>query len=370
MGAEFELYKDGERYPNAEKTYITDENGEIVVNNLPYGTYYFVEISAPEGFVLPKGDAAESSEVVINEATTVSTVDINIIAVANEKIYGSLKLTKVDADGNELTGAEFYLVQVIDGEERNIKVDGADGTYVYDKTAGFLSTRQVLVTNGAVLSVTGLPYGTYRVYEDKAPEGYNKDNPGLVIDDPNREGLLRFGKSYAYGAELMLKYDFAKWSGWLGYTWSKSMYDIPEINGGKPYRSPLNHQHAVNFVLTYDFTPQWTASADWVFYSGSPTTFPVGKFKFGDTYASIYNSRNEDSMPDYHRLDLSVTYRTKGRVQERRWSGEWNLSLYDAYARHNAWSMAFGYNRETGETECRKVYLFTIIPSISYNIQF
>lgn len=197
-----------------------------------------------------------------------------------------------------------------------------------------------------------------------------KDNPGLVVDDVNREGLLRFGKSYAYGAELMLKYDFTKWSGWLGYTWSKSIYDIPEINGGKPYRSPLNHQHAVNFVLTYDIDPQWTASADWVFYSGSPTTFPVGKFKFGDTYASIYSGRNEDSMPDYHRLDLSLTWRTKGRVQEKRWSGEWNLSLYDAYARHNAWSLAFGYNRETRQTECRKVYLFTIIPSISYNIQF
>ena len=197
-----------------------------------------------------------------------------------------------------------------------------------------------------------------------------KDNPGLVIDDPNREGLLRFGKSYAYGTEIMLKYDFAKWSGWLGYTWSKSLYEIPEINGGKPYRSPLNHQHAVNFVLTYDFTPQWTASADWVFYSGAPTTFPVGKFRFGDTYASIYSSRNEDSMPDYHRLDLSLTFRTAGRVKDKRWSGEWNLSVYDAYARHNAWSLAFGYNRETHETECRKVYLFTIIPSLSYNIQF
>ena len=197
-----------------------------------------------------------------------------------------------------------------------------------------------------------------------------KDNPGLVIDDVNREGLLRFGKSYAYGAELMLKYDFAKWNGWLGYTWSKSIYDIPEINGGKPYRSPLNHKHAVNFVLSYDFNSQWSASADWVFYSGSPTTFPVGKFRFGDTYASIYSGRNEDSMPDYHRLDLSLTYRTKGRVQEKRWSGEWNLSLYDAYARHNAWSMAFGYNRETRNTECRKIYLFTIIPSLSYNIKF
>lgn len=197
-----------------------------------------------------------------------------------------------------------------------------------------------------------------------------KDNPGLVVDDVNREGLLRFGKSYAYGTEIMLKYDFVKWSGWLAYTWSKAIYDIPEINGGKPYRSPLNHQHAVNFVLTYDFNPQWTASADWVFYSGSPTTFPVGKFKFGDTYASIYSSRNEDSMPDYHRLDLSLTYKTRGRVQDKRWSGEWNLSVYDAYARHNAWSLAFGYNRETRSTECRKVYLFTIVPSVSYNIQF
>ena len=207
-------------------------------------------------------------------------------------------------------------------------------------------------------------------YKDNSNTMDFKDNPGLVIDDVDREGLLRFGKSHAYGTELMLKYDFARWSGWLAYTRSLAMYDIPEINGGKPYRSPLNHENAVNFVLTYDFSKQWNASAAWVYYSGAPTTFPVGKFKFGDTYASIYSGRNEDSMPDYHRLDLSVTYRTRARIAGRRWSGEWNLSLYDAYARHNAWSLAFGYNRETGETQCRKVYLFTIIPSLSYNIKF
>ena len=196
------------------------------------------------------------------------------------------------------------------------------------------------------------------------------ENAGIVIDNENREGLLRTGKGWSYGTELMLKYDFARWSGWLSYTWSKAWYHIPELNGGKKYRSPLNHEHAVNFVLTYDFSPQWSASAEWVFYSGAPTTYPVGRYSYKGSWVPVYSGRNEDSLPDYHRMDLSLTWRTKGRVQEKRFSGEWNLSLYNAYSRHNAWSIAFNYDREEGAAQALKVYLFTIIPSISYNIQF
>lgn len=197
-----------------------------------------------------------------------------------------------------------------------------------------------------------------------------RDNPGLVVDNINREGLLRFGRSYGYGAELLLKYDFARWSGWIGYTWSKMTYDIPEINGGKPYASPLNHEHAINFLLSYDFSRQWSASGSWVFYSGAATTFPVGRFSYLGKNVPIYSGRGEDRMPDYHRMDLSLTFRTKERVQQKRWSGEWNLSLYNAYAHHNAWSLAFGVDKETGEPVARKVYLFSIVPSVSYNIKF
>jgi outer membrane receptor protein involved in Fe transport len=196
------------------------------------------------------------------------------------------------------------------------------------------------------------------------------DNPGLVLADPDREGLLRFGKSWSYGAELMLKYDFARWNGWLAYTWSRAWYDIPELNGGNPYPSPLNHEHAVNFVLTYDFSKRWSASTEWVFYSGSPTTYPVGRFNYMDRWIPVYSSRNEDRLPDYHRMDLSLTYRTKRRVAEKRWSTEWNLSLYNAYSRHNAWSIAFNYNKKEEAAQAAKVYLFTVIPSLSCNIQF
>lgn len=196
------------------------------------------------------------------------------------------------------------------------------------------------------------------------------DNPGLVMADPDREGLLRFGTSQSYGAELMLKLDLARWSGWLAYTWSKAWYKIPELNNGNPYPSPLNHEHAVNFVLSYDFTKQWSASTEWVFYSGAPTTYPVGRYNFMGEWIPVYSSRNEDRLPDYHRMDLSVTYRTPRRVAGKRGSAEWNLSLYNAYSRHNAWSIAFNYNLEEKKAETYKLYLFTIIPSISCNIKF
>ena len=196
------------------------------------------------------------------------------------------------------------------------------------------------------------------------------DNPGLVMADPDREGLLRFGTSQSYGTELMIKLDLARWSGWLAYTWSKAWYNIPELNNGNPYPSPLNHEHAVNFVLSYDFTKQWSASTEWVFYSGAPTTYPVGRYNFMGKWIPVYSSRNEDRLPDYHRMDLSVTYRTPRRVAGKRGSAEWNLSLYNAYSRHNAWSIAFNYNLEEKKAETYKLYLFTIIPSISCNIKF
>ena len=222
----------------------------------------------------------------------------------------------------------------------------------------------------ALLSGEALQLSLEGFYKDNRNTLDFVDNPGLVLADPDREGLLRFGKSRSYGTELMLKYDFARWNGWLAYTWSRAWYDIPELNGGEPYPSPLNHEHAVNFVLTYDFSKQWSASTEWVFYSGAPSTFPVGRFNYKDRWVPVYSSRNEDRLPDYHRMDLSLTYRTKRRMAEKRWSAEWNLSLYNAYSRHNAWSIAFTYSKKDEEAQSAKIYLFTIIPSVSCNIKF
>lgn len=197
-----------------------------------------------------------------------------------------------------------------------------------------------------------------------------QDNPGLVIIDPDPESLLRFGTSNAYGVELMAKYEYEKVNGWVSYTWTKSMFDIDGVNDNKPYRSPLNHEHAVNFVATWDISKQVSASATWLFYSGSPTTFPVARFSFGGTYVPIYSSRNEDNMPDYHRADISLTVKDKRRLADKRWSGEWNFSIYNLYGRHNAWTVSYGYDRIEEKMNAYKIYLFSVVPSVSYNLEF
>ena len=197
-----------------------------------------------------------------------------------------------------------------------------------------------------------------------------RDNAGIVLLNPEREGLLRTGTSSSFGTELMLKYDFDRWNGWLAYTWSRTRYKIPEINDGVAYPSPLNHEHSVNFVLACDITRQLSASTEWVYYSGAPTTYPVGRFEYMGRWMRLYSTRNADRMPDYHRLDLSLSWRTARRLEGKRWGAEWTLSLYNAYARHNAWAVSFHYNRDNDTPEAQMTWLFTIIPSLSCNVKF
>jgi hypothetical protein len=75
-------------------------------------------------------------------------------------------------------------------------------------------------------------------------------------------------------------------------------------------------------------------------------------------------------MPDYHRLDLSLTFRGKIRP-ERKWHGEWNLSVYNAYNRHNTWSINFVEDdNDPNLIRAEKTYLFAVIPAITYNFKF
>ena len=188
------------------------------------------------------------------------------------------------------------------------------------------------------------------------------ENMESIIDNPDREAFLRFGRSYAYGAEFLLRYERGPWSGWLGYTFSKAIYDIPEINGGKPYASPVNHEHSVDFFLSYEISPKLTASATWVYASGAPTTYPVSRYAIGGSFAPIFAGRNEGRLPDYHRLDLSLTWKTK--------AGAWDFSLYNAYSRHNVWYIAYSYSQADDKPRAAKVYLFPILPSVSYSFRF
>ena len=196
-----------------------------------------------------------------------------------------------------------------------------------------------------------------------------KDNAELLLN-PKLEGELRIGKGRSYGLELMVKKNNGKLNGWISYTWSATRRKIEGINNGQSYQAPYEKPHNISVILNYEFTERSSLSANWVYATGAPVTFPTGRAVIGNVIVPIYSDRNAYRLPDYHRLDLSYTLKEKNK-KNRKWQGEWNFSVYNAYGRKNAWAINFTQEQDNPlTTYAEKTYLFSIIPAITYNFKF
>lgn len=195
-----------------------------------------------------------------------------------------------------------------------------------------------------------------------------KDNAstyGNVLID----GELRFGKGRSYGVEFLIRKNVGKLTGWISYTYSRSFRTIEGINFGKEYRSPYDRPHNFVIVANYDITPRLSVAANWIYNTGQPVTYPYGQYTIGGVTHAIYNgSRNESRYPAYHRMDLSLTWQLPDK-RWKRWDSELNVSVYNVYARHNTWAVTFAQDGEGG-VKTEKMYLFSVVPSISYQFKF
>ncbi len=187
----------------------------------------------------------------------------------------------------------------------------------------------------------------------------------LLID-----GEVRVGKGRSFGAEFLIRKNVGKFTGWISYTYSHSYRTIKGISYDVEYRSPYDRPHNIAIVASYDITPRITLAANWIYNTGQPVTFPCGQYTLnGMTYAVYNGYRNESRYPDYHRLDLSFTCKLGKLDKARRWQHDINVSVYNAYARHNTWAILFDTDSQ-GDLITKNMYLFSAVPSISYNFKF
>jgi hypothetical protein len=196
-----------------------------------------------------------------------------------------------------------------------------------------------------------------------------KDHAMLLLN-PKLEGETRIGKAWSAGIEFLVRLNLQKLNGWISYTLSKTERTINGINNNIPYPAPYDKPHNISVVLNYPITSDLQLGANWIYSTGNPVTFPTGRYEILGSVLPVYSDRNAYRMPDYHRLDLSLTY-SKPSKAGRKWQGEWNLSVYNVYARHNAWSINF-VTDETDPTITRSelTYLFSVVPSLTYNFKF
>jgi hypothetical protein len=187
----------------------------------------------------------------------------------------------------------------------------------------------------------------------------------------NLETELLHGSGYAYGLELYAKKQEGRLTGWLSYTLSRSMRKIPGINDGKAYPSSYDRTHVASLVVNYDLSKRWNFSSTWVFSTGNPTSYPIAKYDVQGNTIYYYSARNSDRIPDFHRLDISMTYDFK-KNDHKKVKQSLNFSIYNVYARRNAYSVTFRQNKDnpTVSEATRLSIIGTLIPSVTYNFNF
>lgn len=189
-----------------------------------------------------------------------------------------------------------------------------------------------------------------------------------VFQNELLEGDLIYGNGRAYGTELMLKKAKGKLTGWMAYTLSKTERQFDEINSGTWFDARQDRTHDINLVATYHINKKLSLSGNFSYYTGDAVTFPSGKYELDGKIVPLYTERNGYRMPDYHRLDLALTWYNK---KTDKFESNWNFSLYNVYGRENAYSIDFRQNEDNpAQTEAVQTALFKWVPSISYNFKF
>jgi hypothetical protein len=207
-------------------------------------------------------------------------------------------------------------------------------------------------------------------------EGYYKDmynvvdyeNGADLLLNKKVESQLTFGSGRSYGGELLFRRKTGKITGWISYTLSKTEKKVAGVNNGNYYNATQDRTHDVAIVLSYRPIERLSIAANWVFYTGNAVTFPSGVYLVDGELVPYYTERNGYRMPNYHRLDMSVTLHGKKR---KRFNSDLTLSIYNVYAQRNPYSISFRESEDNpGTTEIVKLSLFTIVPSITWNFKF
>jgi CarboxypepD_reg-like domain/TonB-dependent Receptor Plug Domain len=186
--------------------------------------------------------------------------------------------------------------------------------------------------------------------------------------DTDVEDNFISGRGHAYGVELLVRKNKGKLTGWLSYTYSRSFRVFDQIQG-RTFPSRFDRPNDIALVLNYDINARWNVGATFIYGTGSPYTPIKSVYFIGLNPTTEYGNRNTARLPDYHRADLSVSYKIDPETKP--FSSTLVLSIYNVYNRKNVF---FTYtnpetNQQTGAITLKsyKVSLFPIIPSITWN---
>lgn len=206
-------------------------------------------------------------------------------------------------------------------------------------------------------------------------------NGAKLMMNPYIETELLNATGRNYGLELLVKKNQGNIDGWVSYTYSRSFrktngrYTEEIINDNEIYPSSFDKPHDLNLMFTYHYNRRLRLSANFTYSTGRAVTLPEAIYYTENSWKVSYRDRNSERLPDYHRLDLSLSLDESLRLKKK-WKGSWTFSVLNVYGRKNAYSVFFKSEVPSKENNYRSFGLYKLyiigrpLATITYNFIF
>lgn len=189
------------------------------------------------------------------------------------------------------------------------------------------------------------------------------------------ETQLLQGKNRSYGLEVMFSKKKGETTGWINYTYSRSMNKVNEgsgfgeqINFGNWYAANYDRPHSFNASVIFNQGTHHDFSFNFSYSTGRPYTLPEGFIVYQGRSYPFYGVRNNARLPDYHRLDFAWNIYQPG-MKDKRFKSHFTFTVFNLYGKKNAYSV-FVRSTGTSISSYKLVVFGAPIPSLSYNFKF
>jgi len=206
-------------------------------------------------------------------------------------------------------------------------------------------------------------------------EGYYKKVNGLTsftIGFDNVDDFFSDGKSKVLGLDVLLKKKIDNYRTWLSYSLTDTEFTFNDFNDGNPFPGNFDITHRLTWAHTYEWN-NFHFSLGWNIRTGIPYTKAEGVIETNDGYVIEYDEINSARLPNYHRLDLSATYKFN-LSESPKWKGKIGFSLLNIYNEKNILSRTYEKRQSTiDNTEILREINKTsvgITPNILFRVDF
>jgi hypothetical protein len=388
MGGEMQLYfvEPGERKipPNSELTPVFTQTER----GLEYGLFAGTEFSPVNGLKLETGirlagylslaDGQKNSYregLPLTEENLIETVETEINSIEKQYIYPEFRLSS-NYRLSSYTALKFSYNTTTQFLHMLTNTTAISPTDTWKLSDEYLTPQR-----GHLLSA-GIVKSNYQRTLEMSVEGFYKRmnnvkeyKPGadLLLNDHIETEILN-GTGKSYGAEFSLQKNGERLYGRLGYTYSRTLikteseFEEELINDGEYFPANYDKPHNLNILANLEPARGIVLSVLMNYSTGRPITYPVTKYQLGDQVILHYSDYNQFRIPDYFRIDASLTI-DRNLKKNKLIDGSWSFSVYNITARKNAYSV---YYRSQGDHfEGFRLSIFgTAIPTVTYNFKF